>query len=539
MSRVRAEDWGWRHAGRRAWAVRHLSFRMEPGERVLLLGPSGAGKSTLLAALAGVVGGADEGEEEGLLTVDGVHPRDLTGHAALMMQDPESQIVLARVGDDVAFGCENMCVPTEQIWPRVSASLAAVGLDCDLDHPTDHLSGGQQQRLVLAGALAMGAGLLVLDEPTANLDPAGVVQVRDAVADAVSDRTRSLIVVEHHCDVWAPLVDRVLVLAESGIVADGVPDEVFSSMGQELADMGVWVPKKYVSSGFSWPASAGPTPTQAECRTSSLVLLRPRKVLRSEATSIPPLLGSPKGAPVPMGFPPAGRGHKATNEITGQSISDPILVGRGLSIGYGSTIVRRGLDVDIPEGVSTVITGANGSGKTTLALTLAGLIPPLEGDVEAERLAPAGKQGPYTWKSKELLTRIGTVFQSPEHQFVTSSVFDEIAVGLRTLKKPADAVTEEVTALLDELRLAHLAKANPFTLSGGEKRRLSVATVLACHPRVIILDEPTFGQDRLTWVSLVHLVSRLRDQGTTIVSVTHDRDYVEALGENLIDMGGS
>ena len=516
MSHVRAEDWGWRHAGRRAWAVRHLSFRIESGERVLLLGPSGAGKSTLLAGLAGVLGGADEGEEEGLLYVDGSHPRDLTGHAALMMQDPESQIVLARVGDDVAFGCENMCVPTEQIWPRVSASLSAVGLDLDLNQPTDHLSGGQQQRLVLAGALAMGANLLVLDEPTANLDPAGVTQVRDAVAQAVSDRTKSLIVVEHHCDVWAPIVDRVIVLTSDGLLADGVPDEVFSSMGEELADMGVWVPNKYLC-GDSWPAPVGPTQPYSD------------RLQRSSVGRVPP----------------AGRGHKDTDEGRGERepacgrMTYPIIAGRDLSIGYGKTLIREHLDVEIPEGMSTVITGANGSGKTTLALTLAGLIPPLAGDVEAGQLAPGGKKGPYTWKSKELLTRIGTVFQSPEHQFVTSSVFDEIAVGLKALKLPGDAIKEEVGALLDRLRLSHLAKANPFTLSGGEKRRLSVATVLACHPRVIIMDEPTFGQDRLTWLGLVSLVSELRDQGTTIVSVTHDHDYVEALGEHLIDMGTS
>jgi len=491
MSEVRAENWGWRHAGRRAWAVRHLTFHVQHGERVLLLGPSGAGKSTLLAALAGVLGRADEGEEEGLLSVDGCHPQDLTGHAALMMQDPESQIVLARVGDDVGFGCENMCVPTDQIWPRVQASLDAVGLDLPLDHPTDHLSGGQQQRLVLAGALAMGADLLVLDEPTANLDPAGVVQVRDAVAHVVEDRTKSLIVIEHHCDVWESLADRVLVLTSDGIVADGAPDDVFSSMGEELADMGVWVPLRYIRG--VWPASAGSTQPHDE--------------------------------------------DPGVGEVASERTPDAILAGRALSIGYGSTIVRAGVEVEIPEGMSTVIVGANGSGKTTLALTLAGLIPPVTGEVDASRLAPPGKRGPHTWKSKELLTRIGTVFQSPEHQFVTSSVFDEIAVGLRALKVPRDSIEEDVTCLLDQLRLAHLAKANPFTLSGGEKRRLSVATVLACHPRVIILDEPTFGQDRLTWMALVDLVRHLRDQGTTIVSVTHDQDYADALGDHLIDMG--
>ena len=331
MSEVRAEDWGWRHAGRKAWAVRHLSFRMESGERILLLGPSGAGKSTLLAALAGVLGDADEGEEEGKLSVDGCHPRDLTGHAALMMQDPESQIVLARVGDDVAFGCENMCVPTDQIWPRVSASLSAVGLDLSLDHPTDHLSGGQQQRLVLAGALAMGADLLVLDEPTANLDPAGVIQVRDAVADIVSDRTKSLIVVEHHCDVWAPLVDRVLVLGSDGVVADGAPSTVFTAMGQQLADMGVWVPKKYVSSGWSWPASAGPTPTQVEGRTSLLVVPKPRKGLSSEAASTPLTEdGNPEGITirVQVGWVPPRQAAIGTIKVPLRQVETNVIEGQ-------------------------------------------------------------------------------------------------------------------------------------------------------------------------------------------------------------------
>ncbi|MCL2785590.1 MAG: energy-coupling factor ABC transporter ATP-binding protein, partial [Propionibacteriaceae bacterium] len=143
---------------------------------------------------------------------------------------------------------------------------------------------------------------------------------------------------------------------------------------------------------------------------------------------------------------------------------------------------------------------------------------------------------PHTWKSKELLTRIGTVFQSPDHQFVASTVFDEIAVGLRASKVNSDQIHDQVGRLLDLLRLTHLAKANPFTVSGGEKRRLSVATVLACNPAVIVLDEPTFAQDRLTWTSLVDLARQLRDQGTTIISVTHDQRYIRALGDHLIDM---
>jgi len=154
---VQARGWGWRHAGRRARALHDLDLTLEPGERVLLLGPSGSGKSTLLAALAGILDGDDEGESVGTLTVDGRDPRAVRGAAGLVLQDPESQVIMARVGDDVAFGCENLGVPRDEIWHRVREALDAVGLALPLDHPTEALSGGQKQRLALAGALAGNA----------------------------------------------------------------------------------------------------------------------------------------------------------------------------------------------------------------------------------------------------------------------------------------------------------------------------------------------------------------------------------------------
>ena len=192
-AQVRLDGWGWRHAGRAAWATSGVSLRIEPGERVLLLGASGAGKSTLLHALAGVLGTSDEGEQAGSLTVDG--ERSAPGRSGLVMQDPDAQTILERVGDDVAFGLENLALPRDEIWPRVRTALADVGLDLPLDHSTERLSGGQRQRLALAGALAMRPGLLLLDEPTANLDPVGVDEVRDAVKRLVADRTTTLVVV--------------------------------------------------------------------------------------------------------------------------------------------------------------------------------------------------------------------------------------------------------------------------------------------------------------------------------------------------------
>ncbi|MBQ3357795.1 MAG: ABC transporter ATP-binding protein, partial [Microbacterium sp.] len=194
---VEATAWGWRHASRLAWALQDVSFRIEPGERVLVLGASGAGKSTLLQGLAGVLGGDEEGEAQGSLLVDGIPAASTRGRTGLVLQDPDSQVILARVGDDVAFGCENLGIPRAEIWPRVTQALDAVGLDVPLDRPTKALSGGQKQRLALAGILAMRPGLVLLDEPTANLDPAGVVEVRDAVERMLQAHPATLIVVEH------------------------------------------------------------------------------------------------------------------------------------------------------------------------------------------------------------------------------------------------------------------------------------------------------------------------------------------------------
>ena len=187
---VRARDWGWRHAGRGNTAVSALTLDIEPGERVLLLGASGAGKSTLLQAIAGVLGGEEEGEELGSLLLDGRHPTDARGRVGLVLQDPDSQIVLARIGDDVAFSCENLGVPRDEIWRRVEAALRAVGLDLPLRHPSSNLSGGQKQRLALArGVLAAkDSDLILLDEPTSSVDPATEYKIYQRMFEAFSDK---------------------------------------------------------------------------------------------------------------------------------------------------------------------------------------------------------------------------------------------------------------------------------------------------------------------------------------------------------------
>ena len=478
-ARVRAREWGWRHAGRKNAALSGVDLDIAPGERVLVLGPSGSGKSTLMGGLAGLLGGAEEGEATGTLTVDGVAPAQARGRVGLLMQDPEAQVVLARVGDDVAFGMENLGVPREEIWPRVEESLSAVGLDAPLDHSTTELSGGQKQRLALASILAMGPGLLLLDEPTANLDPSGIAEVRAAV-EAVVERTgATVVVVEHRVDVWAPLVDRVIVVADGRIAADGPLDEVLAQQGDALRERGIWLP------GDDIAAEVGPAPEAAPASSEDAPIAR---------------------------------------------VTD-------LTIGYDkASPVRSGIDLTLERGVSTCIVGANGAGKSTFALTLAGLLPPLEGTVEVE--TSDGTAGdPHEWSSKQLLGRMSMVFQEPEYQFLASTVAEELAIGPRAAGMSEEEIAPLVEEHMEALGLTKLARANPMTLSGGEKRRLSVATALISAPELLILDEPTFGQDRGTWLGLVRLLRAALARGVTLVSITHDPAFVAAMGQRVVDLG--
>ncbi len=275
---LRAEGWGWQHADRSQPAVHGLDLQIDPGERVLLLGPSGAGKSTFLHAAAGLLGDELDAEEFGTLLLDGAAPARQRGRVGLMQQDPDAQVVLSRIGDDVAFGAENLAVPRELIWPRVRAALDAVGLELPLDQVTGKLSGGQKQRLGLAGLLAMQPGLLLLDEPTANLDPAGVLDVRDAVLRSVERSGATLVVVEHRVAVWLEVVDRIVVLGGpgQGVLFDGTPEKILDDRFQARASLraaGVWLPGEVPATRPVRDTRSGP-PAEALMHAAGLAVSR-------------------------------------------------------------------------------------------------------------------------------------------------------------------------------------------------------------------------------------------------------------------------
>lgn len=467
-----ARSYGWTHAGRRAPALADIDLVIEPGEKVLLCGDSGSGKSTLLAAIAGVLGGDDEGTRVGEILLE-----DASGHSeppgrtipvGLVLQDPDSQVIAARVGDDVAFGCENLAYPREEIWQRVSAALEMVGPYVDLSFPTERLSGGQKQRLALAGVIAMGAGMVLLDEPTANLDPEGAREVIEAVSTMVERTGATLIVVEHQHAAWKGVLDRAIELKDGRIVADGPVDSVVAK--RSLSGL----PRAREDRGTS-PSSAGVVPDAAVPESSALW-----------STDLVTRFGPPRS--------------------------------------YA-----------LPRGMSTVITGPNGAGKTTWLMTVAGLLPAVAGEIGVAEYVRRGLKGsPLTWKSRELADRIGFVFQNPEHQFVARTVAEELRVAPRVMHR--EVPEGRIAELVEALRLGHVLNANPFTLSGGEKRRLSVATALVTAPEVLLLDEPTFGQDPHTFTELVWLLRRMADEGTTIASVTHDPLFISALGDHRVEV---
>lgn len=460
MSYIEAVGFSWTHASRVRPAVDRLDLHIERGERVLLLGPSGSGKSTLLAGIAGVLESAERGVASGQLRIDGVDASARVRPVGLLRQDPETSVVLGRVGDEVRFGCENLGVDVDETNGRARAALAAVDLDFADTHATAALSGGQKQRLALAALLAMRPELWLLDEPTAQLDPAGSMAIRDAIPRELRSND-TLVLVEHQAAEWWPLLTRVIAFNAHGqLVVDTTPEGALGEHRTQLEALGVWLPE-------------------------------------------------PRIQPLALSAPAA------------QSLLSP----RALQVGRSRAIAA--FDSSIQAGQSLVLRGANGSGKSTLALTLGGLLPPLAGAVNADpiwapkpsrRVNPAD---PHSWRSNDLAARIATVFQQPDLQFVRNSVRDEVQLGARS--------TGEADDLLERLGLASLADAHPRSLSGGEKRRLSVATALASPAQLIIADEPTFGQDAHTWQLLTAELADARSSGRALVLPSHDAHLAQRI----------
>jgi len=485
-----------------------VDLDVRPGEVLLVLGPSGSGKSTLTLALNGLVPHSVPAALDGTVSIGGRSSVDLpvaeaSRTVAMVFQDPDAQIVTGSVLDEVAFGPENLLVPAAEVLERAERALRRVGLWERRAEDPDRLSGGGRQRLAIACALALGSPVLVLDEPTANLDPVGTEEVYAILAELVRERAVAVVLVEHDLDAAVELVDRVLVLDRDGRPAlEGTVDEVLRDGADTLTALGVWLPTAALAALRLRSAGVDLAPLPLNARELAAAL--------DAVESLP--------APTPAAPPRAA--------------AEPLLRVRGLSVvKRGATLVRE-VDLDVAAGDLLAIVGTNGAGKTTLLQAIAGVVPPPRRTVEIAGLDPS-RADPRT-----LAATVGFVFQNPEHQFVQPTVALELAHGLRIRGVDVDETRERVDGMLRRFGLLALRDQHPFLLSGGQKRRLSVGTALITGAPVLALDEPTFGQDRAHAGELLDVLEQLRDEGTTVLVVTHDLQLVADRADRLAVMGG-
>ncbi len=482
-----------------------ITLEVQDGEFVLILGPSGCGKSTLLQLLNGTIPHTLKGTLTGEATICGrpvasTKVASFATDVGMVFQDPDAQIICTRVRDEVCFGLENLCRPAAEILQRQSEALHVVGLDGFGDRSVFDLSGGQKQRVSIAAVLAVRPRLLVLDEPTANLDPAGMAEVF-VLLHALSKAGTTIVLVEHRVDELADRVSRVVMMDRGRIIFDGAPRAAFSRPRAALSEEGQPVP---VSAWFP-QASEFALALSAACGVPLPPEDMPLDVSEAVALGRRFLGSAPVEAPAPT---PVAETRDAT----------PLLRVRHLSFGYDRNApILDDVSLDLGRGQLVALCGRNGSGKTTLARLIMGI-----NEAPKQSILLNGKDisalGP-----KALSAEVGYVFQNPDHQFVTDRVWDEVAYGLTVRGMAEAAIRERVDEVLGVVDLARYVERSPFSLSLGERRRLSVATMLVLEPHLLILDEPTIGQDHERAQLLMGLMVRLRERyDTTVLMITHD-----------------
>jgi energy-coupling factor transport system ATP-binding protein len=520
---VDLRDITYTYEGETSPVINGVSLCVEPGEFVLILGPSGCGKSTLLNVLNGTIPHTLRGELGGHAVVCGKSVPDtkVTNFATevgMVFQDPEAQIINTRVRDEVCFGLENLCRPADEIMARQAEALAYVGLPDAGDLSIFDMSGGQKQRVSIAAVLAARPRLLVLDEPTANLDPAGMAEVFAVLHRLNRESGTTIIMVEHRVDELADRVTRVIMMDRGEVVFDGKPRAAFArrreghSEEAETIATSAWFPQV---SEFA-----------LELATAAGIAVAPDVMPLNVTEAVAFAEGVMARGLVQSTAKPAAPESAAPGE--------KLLSIRDLTFGYTrERPILKNVSLELETRSIVALLGQNGSGKTTLARALIGINPVERGTVYL------GDRDISDLGPREISAEIGYVFQNPDHQFVTDQIDEEVAYGLKVRGYAEDFIARRVDEVLDIVDLARYRHRSPFNLSLGERRRLSVATMLVLEPRLLVLDEPTIGQDHERAQHLMRLMDRLRERyGTTILMITHDVRLVAEWADRAIALRG-
>ncbi len=488
--------------------LKNLDFSLTKGSFNILVGPGGSGKSTLCNLFNGrtphLMGGKLEGEVliEGKSTADS-EMKDLACRVGYVFQDPESMFATLSVEDEIAFGPENLLFEKQEILDSVEDLLDMTGIEEYRHNLVWNLSGGQIQKLGLASVLAMKPEIIILDEPTANLDPTATRQVHELILKLKSEGI-TILLVTRELDDFVSQADQILVLHKGELIGKGNPYDLLLEKGEEIDTLGVWLPET-VEIGLGLMAAG------YSLERMPITIKETMETLFS------------------LGLIKEGESIKAPHKVYEQSSGAPLISGKDIRFSYGNGLYAlKGISLDIHPGEMLAIVGRNGAGKSTTAKLLIGLNKCKEGSLDLFG-KPSGK-----WKVPDLANHISLVFQNPEHQFLTDTVSDEIDYSLQSHGIfDKNKLAEEREKLLQMLELTEVKDDHPFSLSAGNKRRLGVATMLVGDPKVLIVDEPTYGQDREMTRTLMQIMCAIQERGVSIVMISHDMRLVEEYADRV------
>jgi len=495
----------WTYSGSSEPAIKNISLRVRKGEILVITGPSGAGKTTLSRVLNGLIPHFYRGEMSGEAYVKGLRIRDydvtiLASKVGLVFDNPAHQLFTSTVLEEIAFGPENYCLPRDEIMRRVNYALQFSRLK-GLENKSPYLlSGGQQQACAIAAIVAMMPDIMVLDEPTANLDPEGTELVFNRIREIVETQHKTMIIIEHKLDYVLPLADNLAVMNNGEIVAYGKPLEVLEKIElmEELdlqiphaAEIAYWLKKK----GYK----VNDVPVTVDEGVKFL-----RKILNPK--NIYNIPTSPrKNASEPVFSEVAIRCEDVWYQYRDGSMA------------------LKGVNIDaIYHGEFVGFIGKNGSGKTTTAKLLNGLYKPTKG-----RVMIFGRDT-KNLSVKELASQVAYVAQMPDDQLFAKTVRDELAFGPRNLGVPENDVMRRVEEVATELGLKQYLETSPFKLSQGLKQRVAVASAVTMNPKILVVDEPTTGQDFARAAAMMELAKKLNEKGSTIIVISHNMDLIAA-----------
>ncbi len=490
---IEFKDYSFKYRSQVEPTLLDINLSIYPGEKVLIVGPSGSGKSTLAHCINGLVPFSFTGESTGSLKIEGQEPKELglfglSKLVGTVLQDTDGQFIGLTVAEDVAFSMENDCIAQDEMFERVDRVAKTVDITDFLDHAPNALSGGQKQRVSMAGVIVDDVDILLFDEPLANLDPATGKRAIDLIDRIHKKKNTTILIIEHRLeDALYRDVDRIIVVGEGRIVADVKPDALLS--GSVLKEQGIREPLYITALKY------------AGCQINEADL--PQHI---ESMNLAPYEDN-----VRNWFGKVKLNKKAPD-------GEPMLTIRDLSFAYtqGQPVLSH-IDFSISRGEMVALVGKNGAGKSTLASLICGFMQPDEGAIYLNGEDLSG------YSIKERGEKIGLVMQSPNQMISKPMIYDEVALGLRVRGVAEDEIKERVFETLKICGLYPYRNWPVSALSFGQKKRVTIASILVMNPEVLILDEPTAGQDFRHYTEIMEFLRRIHEKlGITIIMITHD-----------------